>query len=248
MSYPLRRVAGVVPAAPGLAPLPDHRPLVLVVEDDAAARALVSGAAGAEGFAVTEAATGAAALALLRARPVDVVVLDLGLPDRDGFALLGEITRASRAPTIVVSGDARLESRVAGLRLGADDYVVKPVTGVEIGARVAAAVRRAAAGVPAPERVSFGPYVVDLVAHEARVHGAPLPLTPRELTLLVFLARHPRRAFTRAQLLEAVWFGTTLDEATVTEHVRTLRRKLGEPPDAPRWIVTVRGVGYRFDP
>jgi DNA-binding response OmpR family regulator len=221
---------------------------VLVIEDDADARSFVAHAAHAEGYSVMEAATGGQALALLRARAVDVVVLDLGLPDRDGFGLLRDIRRASRASTIVVSGDARVESRVTGLRLGADDYLVKPVAVVEIGARVAAAVRRATGDRADRERVHLGPYVIDLVAHDVQLHGEPVPMTRRELALLTFLVRHPRRAFTRTQLLDAVWQSEPLDVATVTEHVRTLRGKLAASGDAARWIVTVRGVGYRFDP
>jgi DNA-binding response OmpR family regulator len=196
---------------------------------------------------MVEAATGRAALALLRARTVDVVVLDLGLPDLDGFGLLREIGRASRASTIVVSGDARPESLVAGLRLGADDYLVKPVPVAEIGARVAAAARRSRSPFARPA-CAFGPYVLDFAAHELRRAGETVALAPRELALLVFLAHRPRQVFTRPQLLAAVWHDETLDVATVTEHVRTLRSKLGDPPSAPRWIVTVRGVGYRFDP
>jgi DNA-binding response OmpR family regulator len=250
LSYPVGRVGDVAVAVDGgTTALPAVRPVVLVVEDDAAARAMVSRAAGAEGFAVMEAATGGSALALLRARPVQAVVLDLGLPDRDGFALLRDIRRASAAPTIVVSGDARLESRVAGLRLGADDYLVKPVAGVEIGARVAAAIRRAerAACAAPPEVVAFGANVVDLHAQELRRDGRAVALSPRELALLLFLVCRPRCTFTRAQLLDAVWPTASVDDATVTEHVRTLRGKLGEPAP-PRHLVTVRGVGYRFDP
>jgi DNA-binding response OmpR family regulator len=222
-------------------------PAVLVIDDDADARVLVARAVDGEGFSVLEADSGGAALALLRARRVDVVVLDLGLPDRDGFALLRDITRASRASTIVVSGDARLESRVAGLRLGADDYLVKPVTVVEIGARVAAAARRSRRVARVDSQVSFGPFVLDLAAHELRNASAVVELTPRELSLLCYLASRPRQVFTRPQLLDAVWRDESLDVATVTEHVRTLRTKIGDAPTSPRWIVTVRGVGYRFD-
>jgi DNA-binding response OmpR family regulator len=232
--------------APGGSPPAEPRPVVLLVEDDPAARALLARATGAEGFASMEAATGATALALVRARPVDVVVLDLGLPDRDGFAVLRDIRRATRAPTIVVTGDARLGSRVAGLRLGADDFLVKPVPFAEIGARIAAAVRRAHA--PPVDAVRFGPFTLDLRAQELRRGTTTVPLRPRERALLLHLARHPRQVLDRAQLLDAVWADAFVGDATVTEHVRTLRRQLGDHPTRPRWIVTVRGVGYRFDP
>jgi DNA-binding response OmpR family regulator len=238
----------VAPAdAVGLPPL-DDAPAVLVIDDDAEARALVARAVAGEGFATVEAATGRAALALVRARPVDVVVLDLGLPDLDGFGLLRELGRATRASTIVVSGDARPESVVCGLRLGADDYLVKPVPVAEIGARIAAAARRSSVRIVNAATTAFGPYVLHHDAHELRRGADVVALAPRELALLQFLARRPRRVFTRPQLLAAVWGDESLGSATVTEHVRTLRRKLGEPPRAPRWLVTVRGVGYRFDP
>jgi DNA-binding response OmpR family regulator len=236
-----------VGAVPAVAP-----PVVLVIEDDADARVLANRAATAEGFAVVEANTGGSALALLRARPVDVVVLDLGLPDRDGFALLRDIRRASTAPMVVVSGDARLESRVAGLRLGADDYMVKPVDVAELGARVSAALRRTGRPppleAPAVDVMRSGPLVVDLIAHEVRRDGRVLALRPRERALLELLVRHPRQALTRDQLLAEAWHTAYLSHATVTEHVRTLRTRLGDPPAPHRWIVTVRGVGYRFDP
>jgi DNA-binding response OmpR family regulator len=239
-------VAGV--HSPSRAPGSDDRPTLLVVEDDEHARALAARVGRAEGLAVVEAIDGRRALEVLRARPIDLVLLDLGLPDRDGLALLGDIRRASRAITLVLSADARLETRVAGLRLGADDYMVKPVPVDELGARLCVALRRRVVAPATDGRVAFGPFVLDVRAHQVRRERHVVALTRREHALLAFLAQHPNQVFTRRQLLEAVWGTPWFDEATVTEHVRTLRTKLGAPAGRSPWITTVRGFGYRFDP
>jgi DNA-binding response OmpR family regulator len=222
---------------------------MLVIEDDEHARALAARVGQAEGLAVVEAIDGRRGLEVLRARSIDLVLLDLGLPDRDGLALLGDIRRASRATTLVLSADARVETRVAGLRLGADDYMVKPVPVDELGARLCVALRRQRRSTHAADgRVEFGPFVLDVRAHQVRRGQQLVALTRREHALLVFLAAHPHQVFTRRQLLDAVWGAPWFDEATVTEHVRTLRGKLGAPTERSPWITTVRGVGYRFDP
>lgn len=215
-------------------------PRILIVDDDPTAREVASHAVRREGLMPVEAPSACRALALARSGGVAAAVLDLGLPDRDGFSLLTELAHTHRSLTMVVSADDREASRVAALRLGACDYVVKPASIAELGARLTAALRRAP-----PRLVAFADCVVDLDAHVVRRDGHQVALTRREHALLAHLATHPGQAFTRQHLLIAVWGSRSYTRETVTEHVRTLRQKLG--PDAARCIVTVPGVGYRFD-
>lgn len=218
---------------------------MLVVDDDPSAREVVAHAARREGLVPVEASSAARALALVSTARVAAVVLDLGLPDRDGFAVLRELTGTHRTTTLVVSADAHESSRVTALRLGADDYVVKPARIAELGARLSAVLRRAPPHTT-PSIVTCADCVIDLDAHVVRRDGQVVDLTPREHALLAYLVTHPGRALTRQQLLTHVWGSRWFSPETVTEHVRTLRRKLGH--DAARCIATVRGAGYRFDP
>jgi DNA-binding response OmpR family regulator len=222
---------------------------VLVVEDLAAARVMAVEALEAHGFSTVSCEDGAEALRAIRSEPLNAVVLDLGLPSLSGFDLLTELRRDSDIPVVIVSGRSDEGDRLQGLRLGADDYLVKPYSPRELGERVRAVLRRA----NPPSRTQslvFDGLELDLSAREVRVAGRVVALTPLEFSLLVFLARSPRRAFSRADLLRGVW-GSNSDwqtQATVTEHVRRLRRKLEPSGRARPWIVTVRGAGYRFEP
>jgi DNA-binding response OmpR family regulator len=221
---------------------------VLVVEDEPGTRALVRRVLEREGIAVAEAASGAAAVEQLRREPVDVVLLDLGLPDASGL----EVLQALRAidPTVAVvmvtASDSEAD-RVRGLVSGADDYVVKPFSVRELAARVMAIGRRLErAHLPVIER---GDLRIDLAGRRVTRASRPIDLTAREFDLLAHLARHAGVTFTRDQLLSAVWRSSAewQDEATVTEHVRRLRIKLQAGADEASVLTTVRGVGYRFE-
>ena len=228
----------------------ESRPALLVVDDDSRVRTVVCWQLEAEGYEVSEAADGNAAwYRIARERP-DLVVLDLSLPGMSGLDLLRRLRDAGdRTPVVVLSGRSGEGDRITGLDLGADDYLVKPFSPGELAARVRSVLRRssgpALAQPSAPAAVPDSNLRIDPWTREVELDGAPVPLTAREFDLLAFLAAHPRRVFTRAQLLEQVWSSSRnwQSEATVTEHVHRLRHKLGM-----RYLVTVRGVGYRLEP
>lgn len=222
---------------------------MLVVDDDEQVRTLVSWQLEAEGFTVTGAADGAVALSAVEADPPDLVVLDLSLPAVDGLDVLTRLRRSSAIPVIVVTGRGGETDRIVGLDLGADDYLVKPFSPGELAARVRSVLRRVLPEPPS-DRLVFGALDIDVRTRDVRVGGSAVDLTAKEFDLLAFLARSPRRVFTRAQLLERVWGSATQwqDGATVTQHVHRLRQKLEAEPGKPIWLRTVRGVGYRFEP
>ncbi|HSC73117.1 MAG TPA: response regulator transcription factor [Gaiellaceae bacterium] len=212
---------------------------VLIVEDeDAIAEPLAEGLRR-EGFDVTRAATGAEALA---ATAADVVLLDLRLPDRDGFDVCRELRSRSAVPIIVVTARGEEADRVAGLELGADDYVVKPFGLRELIARIRAVTRRAR-GDHAGSTTRIGDLEVDVRARRATLGGRRLELTQKEFDLLAALARDPGAVLSRRRLLEDVWDTSWYGSSkTIDVHVAALRRKLGDPS----WIETVRGVGFRL--
>ncbi|MGZ4380297.1 MAG: response regulator transcription factor [Gaiellaceae bacterium] len=214
---------------------------VLLVEDeDSIAEPLAEGLRR-EGFTVERAATGAEALA---AGPADVVLLDLRLPDTDGYAVCRGLRERSDVPIIMVTARGEEVDKVIGLELGADDYVVKPFGLRELIARIHAVTRRTQPA-PAAGPLRVGSLEVDVRARRARLDGADLALTAKEFDLLAALAAEPGAAVTRQQLLRQVWdtdwYGQT---KTIDVHVGSLRRKLGDPG----WIETVRGVGFRLRP
>jgi len=162
--------------------------------------------------------------------------------------VLTEIRKKSNLPVIVLSGRGEESERVVALEMGADDYVVKPFLVRELPARIRSVLRRAR---PAPSaRMEFGPLEIRLAEREVVLAGRTIETTAKEFDLLAKLASHPRRVFSRAELLEEVWGSSRdwQDPATVTEHVRRVRRKIENDPEQPRWLQTVRGVGYRFEP
>ncbi len=222
---------------------------VLVVDDDEDVRHVVCVVLEREGFTVIEAGDGAAALRTVTEGDVDIVVLDLHLPDMPGLDLLRELR--DRMPTvsvIVLTGAGREEDRVRGLLSGADDYMVKPFPTRELAARVNAAARRHRH--PASQAISHGDLRIDPAARLVSRGTEVIELTRREFDLLHLLGSNPRRTFTRDQLLRAAWgsSATWQSAATVTEHVRRLRAKVERDPRQPEHIITVRGIGYRFEP
>ncbi len=201
------------------------------------------------GHRVTVAEDGAAGLALFERDRFDCVVLDLMLPSMDGLTVLRRIRDGSTTPVILLTARGEEADRVLGLELGADDYVVKPFSPRELTARVGSVLRRVAAP-DHPETRQFDGLHIDEASREVHRDGRLVQLTRREFDLLAFLARSPRQVFTRSQLLEHVWDSSPewQDPTTVTVHVGHLRQKIEDDPAAPRRIVTVRGVGYRFEP
>ena len=218
---------------------------ILVVEDEPQIAGIVRDYLEHAGFAVITAGDGAAALALVRARRPDALVLDLGLPRVDGLDVIRAIRRDSRVPILILSARGDETDRVAGLELGADDYVVKPFSPRELVARVRAVLRRAEAVPLADERIVAGDLVLDLVRRRVTAAGRAVTLTPTEFELLATLAREPGRVWTRSQLLDAVHgFSLETYERAIDGHVRNLRRKLEPDETAPRYVRTVHGVGY----
>jgi DNA-binding response OmpR family regulator len=219
-----------------------------VVDDDPEIRTLLTLVLGKEGYQVDAVGEADAAIEVLAEERHDLVILDLTLGSADGRDVLAAIRRTGDLPVIMLTGRGHEADRVSGLTMGADDYVVKPFSPRELAARVGNLLRRSR---PAATVVmSFGRLCIDTAAREATIDGRALALTAKEFDLLAFLAASPRQVFSRAQLLERVWDSKRewQDEATITEHVRRVRRKVEDDPDHPRWITTVRGVGYRFEP
>jgi DNA-binding response OmpR family regulator len=229
-----------------------ERRLVLVVDDEPMLRNLLSRLLRMEGYDVVEAADGQAALELVEQRRPDLVLLDVMLPARDGLDVLGDLRKTSEVPVILVSALGEEADRVLGLKMGADDYVVKPFSAAELSARIESVLRRARHRTAplSSNRLVFDGLVVDLQTREVTVGDQRADLTAKEFDLLAFLAGSPRQVFSREQLLRQVWESSSdwQSDATITEHVRRLRRKIEVDPDNPRWISTVRGVGYRFEP
>jgi DNA-binding response OmpR family regulator len=171
------------------------------------------------------------------------------LPSLGGLDVCRRLRSVAPVPVIMLTARGEEADRIAGLELGADDYLAKPFSPRELTARVKAVLRRASAPVPTELAVLRGEHIeLDLVAHEARVDGSLVSLTAKEFDLLAHLMRNPRRAFRREQLLEEVWGFSFGDTSTVTVHVRRLREKVEADPSLPRHVCTVWGVGYRFEP
>jgi DNA-binding response OmpR family regulator len=221
---------------------------ILVVDDETNLRHTVAYALRHEGYEVASAADGEKGLELFRSSRPDLVVLDVMLPRMDGLAVCRAIRRESDVPVIMLTArDTELDT-VVGLEVGADDYLTKPFSMVELIARIRAMLRRAAPrhGTP-PGRVELRGIAIDVARRRVTVEGAEVDLKPREFDLLAHLAGSPGRVFTREQLLASVWgLDYSGDPRTVDTHVKTLRERLSDEAERPRWIETVRGVGYRF--
>jgi two-component system, OmpR family, phosphate regulon response regulator PhoB len=223
---------------------------ILVVDDEEDVRSMLARLLEGEGYQVEQAASAGEVEAFMTDRPPDLVILDVMLTTADGFDVLASLRRSSNVPVILVTGRGRETDRVLGLKLGADDYVVKPFSPAELAARVGTVLRRTGRRPDDQSNLEFGDLVIDMKARQIHLCGALVETTPKEFDLLAFLASSPRQVFTREQLLAQVWSSSTAwqDAGTVTEHVRRVRRKIETDPDSPRWVKTVRGVGYRFEP
>ncbi|WP_374976794.1 response regulator transcription factor [Microbacterium trichothecenolyticum] len=226
--------------------LADRR--VLVVEDDPTVREVVETYLEADGFIVDVASDGFAALDAIEMQPPDLVVLDRMLPGIDGAEVCRRIRETRSVPVILLTALGAPEDRVAGLEAGADDYLTKPFSPRELVLRVQAVLRRSLGEFTPEAPFDLGPFHLDASARIVRKNGVELPLSTREFELLAFLLKHPRRAFTREELLRAVWGWEFGDLSTVTVTVRRLREKIEGDATQPRLLNTVWGVGYRFDP
>jgi two-component system phosphate regulon response regulator PhoB len=235
-----------------MAPNQDVR--ILVVDDDEQLAALLVLVLEAEGYPVTVSSDAAGAIEEVKKGTTDLVVLDISLGADDGRMVLSQIRELGELPVILISGQGDTADRVLGLRLGADDFLSKPFSPVELVARVESVLRRVDRARPGARLDSAGEVAdglyLDERTREVRVSGRVIELTAKEFDLLAYLVRSPREVFSRGQLLEHVWSSRTdwQDEATVTEHVRRVRHKVEKDPEHPRWITTARGVGYRFEP
>jgi DNA-binding response OmpR family regulator len=221
---------------------------ILIVDDDATVSGILARYLAGEGYDVESVADGRDALERARRDPPDLIVLDLMLPGIDGLEVCRRVRALAPIPIIMLTARGEELDRVFGLRLGADDYVVKPFSPREVTARVNAVLRRFAARGEddAPALVAHGNLEVDLRARIVQVGGEFVELAAREFDLLAFLMRHPNEAFSREQLLEQVWGYRCGDTATVTVHVRRIRAKIEADPAHPARLQTVWGIGYRL--
>jgi DNA-binding response OmpR family regulator len=226
--------------------------MILVVEDEPSIREVVSLYLRRAGYQVTVVGDGQAALNVLSSQTIDLVVLDLMLPKVDGLEITRWLRERGDIPIIMLTARREEQDRIAGLEMGADDYVIKPFSPQELVSRVRAVLRRAgssAPGISVERPLVYGDLRIDPQARLVEVSGQEKTLTAKEFDLLWTMARHPRQVFTRDQLLDLVWGLTEyIDPSTVTVHVRRLREKIEANPSEPRYIVTVWGVGYRFEP
>lgn len=223
---------------------------VLIVDDEPIVREVVVRYLEREGYRTLEAGDGDTARRLLERNRPDLVVLDVMLPGTDGLELCRWIRSRSELPVIMLTARGEEADRIVGLELGADDYVTKPFSPRELAARVRTVLRRASPTAAKPcERLTLGDIELDADTREVTKAGEPLRLTAKEFDLLWFLASHPRKVFSRDQLMLRVWgYEAALDTGTVTVHIRRLREKIEERPSHPLLLQTVWGVGYRLAP
>jgi len=230
---------------------PTRKLSALVVDDEPSLVRVVEGYLIKDGFDVRTAGDGPAGLALARESEPDLVVLDLGLPGMDGVEVCRQLRTFSRCYILMLTARADEVDVLIGLGVGADDYVTKPFSPRQLMARIAVLLRRPRTGISdetESQRI-FGDLVIDLPAREVRVGSSVVPLTRMEYDLLEALSSRPRMVFSRQQLLDAVWddvSGVASDEHLVDIHIGNLRRKLGDDPRAARYVLTIRGVGYRM--
>ncbi|HYN52710.1 MAG TPA: response regulator transcription factor [Thermoleophilaceae bacterium] len=227
----------------------DARGSILVVDDEPTITDVVSRYLERAGYSTRIAGDGAHALRLAGESRPDLVVLDLMMPGMDGLEVMRRLREHERISVILLTAKGEHTDRIIGLRLGADDYVVKPFSPAELVARVDAVLRRVDNSPQLEEPIVFDDLELDPVARRVTVRGEEAQLTVREYDLLLHFVRHPGQVFSRDQLMDTVWqYSFYTDTSTVTVHVRRLRAKIEEDPSSPRWLQTVWGVGYRFQP
>ncbi|HVM07337.1 MAG TPA: response regulator transcription factor [Acidimicrobiales bacterium] len=222
---------------------------ILIVEDEGEIRELVTFTLEVEGYTVLPAANGMEAFERIENDAPDLVILDLMMPAISGLEVLQNIRQHSTTPVLILSAMGSEENRVRGLQLGADDYMTKPFSPRELAARVQALLRRSQGAAAAQQTITYDGLTIDLASREVWARGDLVETTAKEFDLLAFLAGNPGRVYTRHQLLREVWHSSSewQQEGTVTEHIRRLRLKIEEDSERPRWLQTVRGVGYRFE-
>ncbi|MEV4144601.1 response regulator transcription factor [Amycolatopsis sp. NPDC049691] len=227
----------------------DQAGRVLVVDDDETVRDVVRRYLEVAGFTVDQAGDGADGLAKFAAHEPDLVVLDVMMPGINGLEVCKRLRQVSQVPIVMLTALGEEENRIAGLQLGADDYVTKPFSPKELALRVASVLRRARMPRPEPAAAELadGDLRLQMTARTATLASRELPLTSREFDLLAFFLAHPGVAYSRADLLEKVWGWDFGDQSTVTVHVRRLREKIERDPAKPTRVATVWGVGYRYD-
>ncbi|HEY3613897.1 MAG TPA: response regulator transcription factor [Gaiellales bacterium] len=219
---------------------------VLVVDDEPTVRDIVGQYLGRDGFRVVATGDGREVMGLVELEAPDLIVLDVMLPGIGGLELCRAIRSRKAIPVILLTARGEETDRIVGLEIGADDYVTKPFSPRELVARVRAVLRRSVDGT-APEMLVLGDLEIDLPAREVRVGGRDVRLAAREFDLLAFLARNPRRVFTREQIMQSVWgYTAAIDTGTLSVHVRRLREKIEDDPRVPKRIETVWNVGYRL--
>ncbi len=222
---------------------------ILVVDDETSIRTLLRRLLTSEGYVVDEAADGSAALEKTLASAPDLLLLDIMMPGQDGLDVLADLRQTSDVPVILLTAKGDEAHRVLGFRFGADDYVVKPFSTAELVGRIAAVLRRTRTSRQNHHELRFDGLHIDAATRRVTVRGHPVDLPAREYELLSFLASSPEQVFSRQQLLERLWPASPdRNPATVTEHIARIRRRIEDDPERPRWVRTVRGVGYRFDP
>jgi DNA-binding response OmpR family regulator len=226
-------------------------PQIAIVEDEPSIREIVSLYLKRAGYGVVGYADGLVALEALTHQTPDLIILDVMLPGMDGFALLRRLRDYSDIPVILLTSRREETDRIAGLELGADDYVVKPFSPQELVSRVRAVLRRArtAAQTNFESPLTFTDVDINPQTRLVTVNGREIALTAKEFDLLYYMARHARQVFTRQQLLEGVWgLSEYIDPGTVTVHIRRLREKIEKDPTTPSHLITIWGVGYKFEP
>ena len=226
-----------------------RKPSILVVDDDRKTVDLIRLYLEKDGYRVLVAYDGVSAIDIARNRRPGLIILDLMLPKVGGLDVCRELRAETNVPIIMLTAKTTEDDKLAGLDLGADDYVTKPFSPRELVARVRAVLRRGMAEEKSgPEQILYGDLEVDFVRHEARVEGAPVHLTPKEFTLLEIMIKQPGRVFSRLELLElAFGFDYQGFERTVDVHMMNLRKKIESDPTQPRYVQTVYGVGYKFE-
>jgi DNA-binding response OmpR family regulator len=222
---------------------------ILIIEDELPMRTALQDVLEGEGYRVLTAADGESGLRRAIAERPDIILLDIMMPKLDGYAVCAELRRLSNpVPILMLTAKGQVEDRVQGLDAGADDYLVKPFSTEELLARVRAVLRRAQRQTKAPTQLLLGDTTIDLVKQTARRGRKPLHLTAKEIAMLRLMAETPSEPVSRERFLDVVWGYTAFPTTrTVDNHIASLRSKLEQDPNAPRWLKTVHGVGYKLD-